>query len=121
LAEKRLKKQVKTNRQAANSWRLIFSYGSEYLLPDNPMPEFDVPGGAAVLHDQLDHKRHPVSFRITHIRPPHLSLAIDQNEIVLSRMLKKFASGVLAPLSCSRTPLYAPPAKWPAALLDGTF
>ena len=33
-----------------------------------------------------------------------------------NRMLKKSASGVLGPLSCSRTPLYAPPAKGPAAL-----
>ena len=31
-------------------------------------------------------------------------------------MLKKAASGVLGPLSCSRTPLYAPHTKEPAAL-----
>ena len=36
-------------------------------------------------------------------------------------MLKKPASGVLGPLSRSRTFLYAPPAKMPAALLDGLF
>ena len=33
-------------------------------------------------------------------------------------MLKKSASGVLGPLSCSRTAVYAPRAKAPAALLD---
>ena len=33
-------------------------------------------------------------------------------------MLKKGASFVLGPLSCSRTPVYATPAKDPAALLD---
>jgi hypothetical protein len=48
-------------------------------------------------------------------------------------MLKKAASGVLGPLSCSRTPAYAPRAKSPhspfdkggegdlKALLDDTF
>ena len=33
-------------------------------------------------------------------------------------MLKKAASFVLGPLSCSRTVVYAPRAIWPAALLD---
>ncbi len=36
-------------------------------------------------------------------------------------MLKMPASFVLVPLSCSRTPLYAPLAKGPAALLNGHF
>lgn len=36
-------------------------------------------------------------------------------------VLKKPASGVLAPLSCSRTPTYVPRAKEAAALLDGLF
>ncbi len=36
-------------------------------------------------------------------------------------VLKKDASGVLAPLSCSRTSLYAPLAKVAAALLDKPF
>jgi len=35
--------------------------------------------------------------------------------------LKKPASGVLAPLSCSRTSRYVPRAKEAAALLDGLF
>ena len=33
-------------------------------------------------------------------------------------VLKKAASCVLGPLSCSRTPVYAPRAQGPAALLD---
>ena len=33
-------------------------------------------------------------------------------------LLKKSASGVLGPLSCSRTVVYAPRANGPAALLD---
>jgi hypothetical protein len=36
-------------------------------------------------------------------------------------VLKKSASGVLAPLSCSRTSLYAPGAKMAAALLGKPF
>ena len=36
-------------------------------------------------------------------------------------MFKKAASCVLGLLACSRTPLYAPRAKSPAALLDGLF
>jgi hypothetical protein len=41
--------------------------------------------------------------------------------VSLQGVLKKSASGVLAPLSCSRTILYAPRAKVAAALLDGPF
>jgi len=36
-------------------------------------------------------------------------------------MLKKGVSGVLGPLSCSRTDPYAPRAKAPAALLSAPF
>ena len=36
-------------------------------------------------------------------------------------VLKKPASGVLAPLSCSRTPMYVPRAKEAAALLNELF
>ncbi len=36
-------------------------------------------------------------------------------------VLKKPASGVLAPLSCSRTHMYVPRVKEAAALLDGLF
>lgn len=39
----------------------------------------------------------------------------------LKRMLKKAISGVLGFLSCSRTSLYAPLAKKPAALLSDLF
>jgi hypothetical protein len=35
--------------------------------------------------------------------------------------LKKAATGVLAPLSCSRTHMYVPRAKRAAALVDGIF
>jgi len=52
---------------------------SEAELPGNPIPEFDVPGGAAVFHNRLNHKRHAVPFRIAHIHPPGLALAIDQD------------------------------------------
>gem|GEM_PF-5442699 len=39
----------------------------------------------------------------------------------LMGMLKKGVSGVLGPLSCSRTHPYAPRAKAPAALLSAPF
>ena len=39
----------------------------------------------------------------------------------LSGTLKKAASGVLGPLSCSRTSTYDPRANGPAALLDDIF
>ncbi|MDX1412263.1 MAG: hypothetical protein R3351_08910, partial [Nitrospirales bacterium] len=55
-------------------------------------------------------------------RPPHGVVYPLHNSRsgfrISSRMLKKSASGVLGSLSCSRTPVYAPRAKGPAALLD---
>lgn len=47
------------------------------------MPEFDVPGSAAVFHDRLDHNRHTMPFRGADIHSSGLSFVIDQNEVVL--------------------------------------
>lgn len=47
------------------------------------MPEFDVPGSAAVFQDGLDHKRHLMPFRVADVHPSGLPLAIHQDEIVL--------------------------------------
>ena len=51
-------------------------------LPRNPLPEFNVPGGTAIFHNGLDHKRHAVPFLIAPLHPSGLALAIEQDEIV---------------------------------------
>ena len=47
------------------------------------MPELDIPRGAAVFYNALNHKRHPVAFRIAHIHTPGLSSVIHQDENIL--------------------------------------
>lgn len=63
-------------------WRLSFLWVG-IGLTRNPMPEFDVLGGAAVFHNRLDLKQHPMSLRIADIHSSGLFFAIDQDEIVL--------------------------------------
>jgi hypothetical protein len=46
------------------------------------MPEFDVPGSAAVFHNCLDDKRQPVPLPIAHTHSSGLSLAIDQDKVI---------------------------------------
>jgi hypothetical protein len=75
--------KVGNSRQVVSPWRLSFLNRVGEGLPGNPMPEFDVPGGAAVFHDRLDDERHAMSFRIAHIHPTGMALTIDQDEIIL--------------------------------------
>lgn len=41
------------------------------------MPELDVPRGAAVIHDGLDHKWYVMPFLVAAVHPSGLTLAID--------------------------------------------
>ena len=75
-------KQANNSRQAVPPWRLLFSRRPEDLSTSNPIPEFYIPGRAAIFNNILDNKRHLVAFGMANIHTHHIALAIHQNEII---------------------------------------